>query len=201
MVEEPPVQLTQNYFECYQSESDAFLNAVGIATGNTSLAVPTIVLVALPLIYLVLVFIHQVPPKEEYTKIEKWQAIEIFSLLLLRMRDGKTRGLKPRGVLMQLTKELIAAAKEEGGYPDSDDEYDSDDEDVDEDKEDGEKKKKKKGKSRHDSDDDQDDDDNDDDNDDDKDRAFRSSVSKRRSRRMSVKVKGPTRAKLGVFTK
>lgn len=43
-------------------------------------------------------------------------------MLLLRLRDGKTRGIKPRGVLAALTKEIISAAKEEGGYPDSDDE-------------------------------------------------------------------------------
>lgn len=43
-------------------------------------------------------------------------------MLLLRLRDGKTRGIKRGGVLEQLTNELIAAAKEEGGYPDSDDE-------------------------------------------------------------------------------
>jgi hypothetical protein len=71
------------------------------------------------------------------------QALRIFSMLLLRLRDGKTRGIRPRGVLMGLTKggylsricqfiklfddyvvsiEIISAAKEEGGYPDSDDE-------------------------------------------------------------------------------
>ena len=53
--------------------------------------------------------------------------MEILSLLLLRLRDGKTRGIKKGGILEHLTKELIAAAKEEGGYPDSDDEEDEDD--------------------------------------------------------------------------
>lgn len=36
-------------------------------------------------------------------------------------RDGKTRSMKADGVLLKLTKELIATAKQEGGYPDSDD--------------------------------------------------------------------------------
>ena len=49
-------------------------------------------------------------------------------MLLLRLRDGKTRGIKKGGVLDQLTRELIAAAKEEGGYPDSDDEEEEDEE-------------------------------------------------------------------------
>jgi hypothetical protein len=74
--------------------------------------------------------------------------MEILALLLLRIRDGKTRGIKRNGVLQALAKELISAAKEEGGYPDSDDEEEEDEDDHDDDDEnnnndDGEKKAKK----------------------------------------------------------
>ena len=54
--------------------------------------------------------------------------IESWATQLLRLRDGKTRGLRANGILVALGKEMIRAAKEEGGYPDSDD---SDDEDED----------------------------------------------------------------------
>lgn len=73
---------------------------------------------------------NTVPPKVEYEKKEIDDALVIFSTQLLRIRDGKTRGIKPDGNLWNLTKELIRAAKEEGGYPDSDDS--NSDEDGDE---------------------------------------------------------------------
>jgi hypothetical protein len=53
--------------------------------------------------------------------------IDSWATQLLRIRDGKTRGLRVKGVLLALGKELIRAAKEEGGYPDSDDSDDEDD--------------------------------------------------------------------------
>jgi hypothetical protein len=130
-VNNPPVALTQNYYECFSSKRDALLNAVGVAMGNTSLAVPFVVFLCLPIIYILLVIIQQVPPPAEYSKDEKDQALETFATLLLRMRDGKTRGIKQQGVLISLTKELIIAAKQEAGFPDSDDE-ESDEEDFDE---------------------------------------------------------------------
>ncbi len=121
------MQLTQDYYECYSGDRAALINAVGVAVGNTSLAVPFIVIMCLPFIYMILVLIKQVPPPDEYSKDEKEEAIETLATLLLRMRDGKTRGVKANGVLVTLTKELISAAKEENGIPDSDDE-DSDEE-------------------------------------------------------------------------
>lgn len=54
--------------------------------------------------------------------LQMGQVLNILAMLMLRLRDGKTRGMKQNGVLLQMAKELIAAAKEEGGYPDSDDE-------------------------------------------------------------------------------
>lgn len=146
LVSTAPAQLTQDYYDCYPTASNAFFNALGIASGNTQLVVPLTVLVTIPLIYLFLVLIQQVPPKEEYTALEKEEVMEIVSIILLRLRDGKTRGFKKNGVLVKLTKELIKAAKEDVGYPDSDDddEEDSDaepeaiDDDDGEEEEDGE---------------------------------------------------------------
>jgi hypothetical protein len=60
---------------------------------------------------------------------QKFEAVSALGLQLLRLRDGKTRGLKSTGVLVALGNELVKAAKQEGGYPDSDD-SDSDDEET-----------------------------------------------------------------------
>lgn len=133
MVVNTPAQLTQPYYECYPSPDAAFFNALGIASGNTQLAVPLAVLGTIPLLYLLLLLLGQVPPKEEYSNQEKAQVMDIFSIILLRLRDGKSRGFKRRGVLLKMIKELISAAKEEVGYPDSDDDEDEDDEDDEDD--------------------------------------------------------------------
>jgi hypothetical protein len=60
LVDTPPVSLQQTYFECYQTEASALFDAFGIASGNTSLAVPIVVTMLLPLLYLLLVAIKQV---------------------------------------------------------------------------------------------------------------------------------------------
>lgn len=55
---------------------------------------------------------------------------EVWSILLLRLRDKKTRGFKKRGLLLKLYREVQVAAQEVvGGYSDSDDESDEDEED------------------------------------------------------------------------
>eukprot|EP01034_Spumella_vulgaris_P021988 gene21988-28075_t len=132
LVSNPPVAFTQTYYECFDSPRSSFVNAIGIASGNVQIFIPFVIFALLPFLYGLLVLVRQVPPKPEYSNEEQEQALRIFSMLLLRLRDGKTRGIKPRGVLMGLTKgmgnlfEIISAAKEEGGYPDSDDEDEED---------------------------------------------------------------------------
>jgi len=68
------------------------------------------------------------PPKEEYAKSELDAAVETLALVMLRIRDGKVRGITPNGILKQLTSELVHSSRAEGGFPDSDDESDSDEE-------------------------------------------------------------------------
>lgn len=69
-MDNPPVQFTQTYFECYDTASSAMLNALGVASGNTQLFIPFAVFMILPLLYFSLVIIRQVPPKDEYNKQE-----------------------------------------------------------------------------------------------------------------------------------
>lgn len=70
----------------------------------------------------------QVPPPDEFTTKEKNEAIEVLSILLLRLRDRKTRGFKKRGLFPKLYREIEIAAQEYvGRYSDSDDESDEED--------------------------------------------------------------------------
>jgi len=129
----PPAALTQDYYKCTAGVYSSVFNAVGIASGNVATVIPIVVLLVLPFFYFFLQAIGQVPPKIEYTKEELQDSLNALALQLLRMRDKKTRGLKVSGTLYYLTKELIDAAKVEGGYPDSDDSEDEgDDDDYDE---------------------------------------------------------------------
>jgi hypothetical protein len=107
LVNNPPVQFTQTYYECYQSSGPAFVTAVGVASGNVQIFVPIVMFGLLPFLYFVLVAVRQVPPKEEYRKDDKQIAVEILGLLLLRIRDGKTRGIKRNGVLQALAKGIL----------------------------------------------------------------------------------------------
>lgn len=104
LIDNPPVQFTQTYYECYETTSSALLTSLGVASGNSQLFIPIVMVAILPLIYAILVCIRQVPPKEEYQKIEKAQVMDILSLVLLRMRDGKTRNIKKDGVLLRMAK-------------------------------------------------------------------------------------------------
>jgi hypothetical protein len=131
----PPAQFTQNYYECVMDTTDALMNAAGIAQGNVATVLPLLVIFTLPLMYIMLHLIGQTPPKEEYSFDEKKKALNAFAIQLLRMRDGKVRGMKHQGHLLGLGRELMAAAKLEGGYPDSDDSSDSKDSDDEEDEE------------------------------------------------------------------
>ena len=102
-----------------------------VQQGNTALAVPIVMTLLLPAVYLYLQKSSDIPTKKEYEDEELQDAASALALMILRIRDGKTRDTLTNGVLRNLTKELIASAKAEGGYPDSDDE-DEEDEDDDE---------------------------------------------------------------------
>lgn len=123
----PPIELVEKYYSCSQKPVDAAFNAVGIATGNTSIMVPIACIICLPILYVYLLVFAGVPPSDDYTGAELGAAETALALIILRIRDGKYRGVKKDSVLMKLTKDLIVAAKTEGGYADSDD-SDSDDE-------------------------------------------------------------------------
>jgi hypothetical protein len=85
LVRIPPVQFTQIYYECYNNAQSALLAAVGIASGNVQIFLPFLAFGVLPLFYIVLVIIGQVPPKDEYNNKEvcSLSFASAFNLLLV----------------------------------------------------------------------------------------------------------------------
>jgi len=83
--------------------------------------VPLLMTMLLPFVYLYLHNSSDKPMKKEYEEEEVLAASGALALMVLRIRDGKTRDTIANGVLRKLTKELILSAQSEGGYPDSDD--------------------------------------------------------------------------------
>lgn len=123
----PPVDLVQEYYACKATVYDALFNSVGIASGNTATFVPILMLFLLPLIYMYLSSSGNLPPKKEYDDEDLEKATKAFATALLRIRDGKVRGMKKGGALTTVAVELMASASVVAAYPDSDDD-ESDDE-------------------------------------------------------------------------
>ena len=125
-----PTQLTESYYECHLSETDAVSNAIGIASGNTSTVVPVVIMALLPLIYLWLKAMNIPMPNKEYSDDDMKGEMEVFIKTILRAKNRKTRGMKKHGVLLKLVKEYENAVK--NGSADTDDSDDSEEEDDDE---------------------------------------------------------------------
>lgn len=79
--------LTQDYYKCTEYTYSALFNAVGIASGNVATVIPVAVVFLLPVMFMFMSAIGQIPPKEEYRKEEKDDAIEALAKQLLRVRE------------------------------------------------------------------------------------------------------------------
>lgn len=128
LIANPPTPIVENYYECTLHPFTAMFNAIGIATGNISALVPIFMFVLLPVMYVWLTLTGNVQSRHEYDKTEREAALDMFALQMLRIRDGKIRGMKKNGFLTHVAEELVDAANHaDGGYPDSDDSDDEDD--------------------------------------------------------------------------
>jgi hypothetical protein len=123
----PPTRLIEYYYECRKDTRSAVVDALGIAVGNTSLIVPILGAIIIPLLYLYYTLTNTVPPKDDYTKEEVEAMGKFVAWTILRFRDGRTLGLKRDGYIDNFHKELMNSLKGEAGVQDSDDESDSDD--------------------------------------------------------------------------
>eukprot|EP01038_Epipyxis_sp_PR26KG_P009741 gene9741-13107_t len=106
----PPTTLTESYFECYPRAKDTLLNAVGIATGNTSAIFPLFLLLILPIMYFFLNQIRAVPPPTLYNPEERDQVLKELADYILLIRDGKPIGVATAPTLRSLADEMVSLA-------------------------------------------------------------------------------------------
>lgn len=108
--ENPPSSLEQGYYECYPTEFETILNAIGVASGNTSIAMIGLFLILMPILYYLMVILDEVPPKPEYSDRELHEALRVISLVVLRAKDGNTIGLPANSVVKKFVNEIVNAA-------------------------------------------------------------------------------------------
>jgi hypothetical protein len=111
LADNPPTELTQIYFKCYQDSYSAFLNAVGVASGNTSIAILVLMFLLVPLCFAMMACCRIIPRKQEYKESEKQRTLDTLATMILRSRDQYYEGVKPKGLVSQLAGEMIEAVK------------------------------------------------------------------------------------------
>ncbi len=88
------------------------MNSAGIATGNLSILVFFLVLILAPLLYCVRKKVEKSKPEYEMDEIQS--ASYAVTVALMRIRDGKDKGIDPDGILVKLTREMQRLAQVEG---------------------------------------------------------------------------------------
>ncbi len=113
LVTSPPTDLVESYLKCYSYRNYAFLNSVGVAAGSVQSAMPIMLMLIMPIIYIflkyngLLIFLE-----ERYPPLEKEQALKELAEYILMIRDGKKTPLKRTGLVYRITEELITAARQ-----------------------------------------------------------------------------------------
>ncbi len=112
-VSTPPTELVESYLKCFSYRNYAFLNSVGVAAGSVQSAMPIMLMVIMPIVYMflkyngLLIFLE-----ERYPPLEKEQALKELAEYILLIRDGKKTPLKKSGLVYRITEELITAARQ-----------------------------------------------------------------------------------------
>jgi hypothetical protein len=109
---DPPTPLTQIYYQCYPLASDAFLNAVGVASGNTSIAMLLLLFICVPIVFTVMALCRPIPIPLEYTENQKKTTLDTLATLILRVRDEHYEGIDEKSTITKVAEELIDAVKE-----------------------------------------------------------------------------------------
>jgi hypothetical protein len=105
----PPTPLTQIYYRCVSHQYDALLNAVGVASGNTSIAMLLLLLLSVPLVFSMMICFKVVPKEQEYSEKQKERTLDTLATLLLRAKDYHYEALEKNGTIVQIANELITA--------------------------------------------------------------------------------------------
>lgn len=113
LTETTPTALTQSYFSCLTTVDDALLNAIGVASGNTSIAMLILLFVCVPSVILTMALCKATPKEQEFSDKEKERTLDSLATLILRVRDENYEGI-PNGketVIAGITEELVSAVK------------------------------------------------------------------------------------------
>lgn len=102
--------MTQIYYKCRSATIDALINAVGVASGNTSIAMLVMLLISVPLVFGFMACCRVIPKEQEYREKEKTIVLDTLATVLLRIRDKHYEAIDPLGTAANLTEELILAA-------------------------------------------------------------------------------------------
>jgi hypothetical protein len=118
----PPSDLTEQYYKCYNFKSNAFFSALGIAAGNVGFWVPLVLMCGLlPFIFVYFQITGVTLEKEVFTDSQKDKAAKELAEHLLSIIANKPKGVNQYGVLSQLARELqeLAVAGEAGNAGDN----------------------------------------------------------------------------------
>ncbi len=106
LADKPPAVLQEAYYKCYSYKSDALINAQGVASGNAALAGPILLLALIPICFVYLKMIGQMPEPEKYSEEETDKALKEFIVLLLSARDKDYSRVPPNGIVAKIVNEL-----------------------------------------------------------------------------------------------
>mmetsp|Transcript_12931 Transcript_12931/g.13968 ORF Transcript_12931/g.13968 Transcript_12931/m.13968 type:complete len:954 (+) Transcript_12931:39-2900(+) len=104
-----PTPLTQIYYKCHSTSIDALINAVGVASGNTSIAMLLLLFISVPLVFGFMACCRVIPKEQEFREKEKSIVLDTLATVLLRIRDKHYEALDPCGTAANLAEELIIA--------------------------------------------------------------------------------------------
>jgi hypothetical protein len=105
----PPTPLHQIYYSCLPATYDVLIDAIGIASGNTSIAILVLIFVCFPIVILLMACCRVYPRSLEYHEKEKRRTLDTLATLILRIRDEHYEGIKRNGTISEVAEEMMKA--------------------------------------------------------------------------------------------
>jgi hypothetical protein len=105
----PPTPLHQIYFSCLPSEYDTLINAIGIASGNTSIAILLLMFLCFPIVIVIMACCRVYPRSLEFSEKEKHRVLDTLATLVLRIRDDHDEGVTQNGTISEVVEEMMKA--------------------------------------------------------------------------------------------
>jgi hypothetical protein len=105
----PPTPLHQIYHSCLPATYDVLIDAIGIASGNTSIAILVLIFVCFPIVILMMACCRVYPRSLEYHEKEKRRTLDTLATLILRIRDEHYEGIAKNGTISNVAEEMMKA--------------------------------------------------------------------------------------------